>query len=125
MALLEKTDVGVSPGSLKRRTDHVSLGNEGTAGAHFIAQGNLCALHSKQPAPLFPNGKEHIIMSKQTNFISRFVRWILPLLVLLLIGLYLVLAPMMNIHAASGTQQRIAAPSSTSPAASPDWVWYY
>jgi hypothetical protein len=98
---------------------------QGTVGTHFIALLRGIFAPSKPPAPTFPNGKEYTIMSKQTNFISRFVRWILPLLVLVLIGLYLVLAPMMNIHAASGTQHRIAAPSSTSPAASPDWVWYY
>ncbi len=64
-------------------------------------------------------------MSNRTNFIRRFVCWILPLLVVLLIGLYLVLSPIMHTHAAAPTEQHhIAAPNTTEPnGPEPDAYW--
>lgn len=64
-------------------------------------------------------------MSKQTNFIRRFVRWILPLLVLVLIGLYLVLSPIAFTHAAAPARHSIAAPQQPAPQVQPDMFWPY
>jgi hypothetical protein len=58
-------------------------------------------------------------MSNRTNFIRRFVCWILPLLVVLLIGLYLVLAPIVSTYAAApSTPHHVVAPE-----VQPDMLW--
>ncbi|HZU00527.1 MAG TPA: hypothetical protein VFA10_12730 [Ktedonobacteraceae bacterium] len=62
-------------------------------------------------------------MSNRTNFIRRFVCWILPLLVVLLIALYLVLAPIAFTHAAAPTHHNAVAPHLTAPEVVPDVYW--
>jgi hypothetical protein len=63
-------------------------------------------------------------MLNRANFISCFVRWILPLLVVLLIGLYLVLAPIAFTHAAApAMHHNVAAPHKLVPEDSPDAYW--
>ena len=49
-------------------------------------------------------------MLNRVNFISHFVRWILPLLVVLLIALYLVLSTATFTHAAARTTHHVTAP---------------
>jgi hypothetical protein len=50
-------------------------------------------------------------MLNHVNFIiTRFVRWILPLLVVLLIALYLLLSRATFTHAAAGTMHHVAVP---------------
>jgi hypothetical protein len=63
-------------------------------------------------------------MSKPVNYISHFIRWILPLLALLLIALYLVLSPSLFTHAAGlTTHHNVAVPHAVGPKASPDMFW--
>jgi hypothetical protein len=74
--------------------------------------------------PCLPNRKGHTIMSKPVNYISRFIRWILPLMVLLLIALYLVLSPGLFTRAAGpAMHHNVAAPHAVGPKASPDMFW--
>ena len=72
---------------------------------------------------MFPSGKEHTIMSNHTNFISRFVRWMLPLLVVVLIALYLVLSAVASTHAAAPTYHNEVAPHMIAPEVAPDAFW--
>jgi sorbitol-specific phosphotransferase system component IIC len=62
-------------------------------------------------------------MSNHTNFIRRFVCWILPLLVVLLIALYLVLSTVVSTHAAAPTHHNAVAPHLTAPEVAPDAFW--
>jgi hypothetical protein len=63
-------------------------------------------------------------MSKPVNYIFRFIRWIVPLVVLLLIALYLVLSPIMSTRAAApATQHSLPVPHMSAPAVLPDILW--
>lgn len=57
--------------------------------------------------------------------IKRYIRWILPLVVIVLIGAYFLVSPMVATHAA-GTDAP-AAPSqiTTPPGMTPDWQWHH
>ena len=63
-------------------------------------------------------------MSNHVNFINRFVRWILPLVALLLIALYLVLSPVVFTHAAPATHHNVTMPQKLVPEMGPDGFGY-
>jgi sorbitol-specific phosphotransferase system component IIC len=62
-------------------------------------------------------------MSNRANFVIRFVRWILPLLVVLLIALYLVLSGAVRTHAAAPTYHNAVGPHMIAPEVAPDAFW--
>ncbi len=57
---------------------------------------------------------------------KRYIRWILPFVVLVLIGTYFLVSPMLATHAAGpsvpGTQQQITVPQHGQ---TPNWSWYH
>ena len=55
---------------------------------------------------------------------KRYIRWILPILALLLIATFMVLSPILSTHAA-GTTTQPAAPTAPHNAPVPQIYWYY
>ncbi len=58
-----------------------------------------------------------------SKYIARSIRYILPLVVLLLIVAYLILSPATFTHAAASTLQHVVVPVMHAHQAHPNWYW--
>ncbi len=55
--------------------------------------------------------------------IKRYIRWILPLVVIVLIGAYFLVSPMVATHAAGTAAPAAPSPIATPHSITPDWLW--